>query len=162
MLSPGVLRLSKWKSESIGPQQRARGSACVQSPWDANVVHVPWCGQGQPRRGRRWDLGSRKLESTLPNASGRVFAQKDGMGSCRTTWAKEVSCSTFPGSFVSSELFSAGVVYIQSELTDPLCSRRYRKQARQGGAPTLPATCLQLNGPSVRPWSGRAARRPGA
>lgn len=56
-------------------------------------------------------------------------------------------------SFFRQVLFTSS-----SELKDPLCSRRYRKQARLGGALTLPATCLRLNGPSVHHRSGRAGR----
>lgn len=57
-------------------------------------------------------------------------------------------------SFFRQVLFTSS-----SELKDPLCSRRYRKQARLGGALMLPATCLRLNGLSVRDRAGRGGRR---
>lgn len=145
MPSPGGLKMCVWVEvrNVWAPEEILWVSSLsrAQSPWDGNVMQMLACGWWPAQR-RGLGLASLELPPNL--LQGHLFVWNDGLGRCRTNWKKEVLSSTFHGSFVSSELFSAGVVYISSELKELLCSRRYRKHRPvwEGHWPCARPTCL--------------------
>lgn len=126
--SPGGLKMCVWVEvrNVWAPEESLWVSSLSRAPeplgYNMMQVALVWPVASPEVRGFGSDAGA-----ASPSVLKTISVQNDGMGWCRTNWKKEVLSSPFHGSFVSSELFSAGVVYISSELKELLCSRRYRK-----------------------------------
>lgn len=118
--------VSELKSEMYGPQKRACGSARFpqrQSPWDTNMMQVALVWPVAQRTGAL----ARTLELRLPVCSRPSLCRTRGWAGAGPTGRRRSSPALSMVPLCLQSFFSAGVVYISSELKEPLCSRRYGK-----------------------------------